>query len=101
MSLPETTSGKRARVFQASRVFPTLCADVCRSTRPSEAALSPSPPVYDRRAVVAWSVYDFANSAFTTLVVTFIYATFFTVGIAADKVEGTALWSLGVTNTVS
>ncbi len=76
-----------------------MCADVRRSTRQSEAALSTSPPVYDRRAVVAWSVYDFANSAFTTLVVTFIYATFFTVGIAADKVEGTALWSLGVTIT--
>ncbi|WP_166977885.1 MFS transporter [Rhodocaloribacter litoris] len=55
--------------------------------------------VYDRRAVLAWSLYDFANSAFTTLVVTFIYATYFTVGIAPNEVEGTSLWSLGVTTT--
>ncbi len=55
--------------------------------------------VYDRRAVAAWSLYDFANSAFTTLVVTFVYATFFTVGIAPNEIEGTSLWSLGVTLT--
>ena len=61
--------------------------------------MSPPTSEYDRRAVAAWSLYDFANSAFTTLVVTFIYATYFTVGIASNEVEGTALWSLGVTVT--
>ena len=39
---------------------------------------------YDRRAVWSWALYDFANSPFTTLVVTFIYATFFTQVIASD-----------------
>ena len=33
-----------------------------------------------RRAVVSWCFYDFANSPFTTLVVTFIYASYFTQG---------------------
>lgn len=42
-------------------------------------------------------MYDFANSAFTTLVVTFIYATYFTKSIAANEIEGTLLWSRGVT----
>lgn len=42
-------------------------------------------------------MYDFANSAFTTLIVTFIYATYFTKAIAADEIVGTALWSRGVT----
>lgn len=52
-----------------------------------------------KRIVLAWSMYDFANSAYTTLVVTFIYATFFTKLMAEDDVEGTALWSRGVTIT--
>ena len=51
---------------------------------------------YDRRAVFAWSMYDFANSSFTTLVVTFIYATYFTKAIAPDELTGTTMWSRGV-----
>lgn len=46
-----------------------------------------------RRAQIGWSLYDFANSAFTTLVVTFIYSAYFTRGIAADAVAGTTYWS--------
>lgn len=52
-----------------------------------------------RRAIVSWALYDFANSPFTTLVVTFIYATYFTQAIADDPIHGTALWSRGVTAT--
>lgn len=55
------------------------------------------PSSYDRTVVGAWSLYDFANSAFTTLVVTFVYATYFTQGIAEDDVTGTRQWSLAVT----
>ncbi|MBT3345148.1 MAG: MFS transporter [Gemmatimonadetes bacterium] len=46
-----------------------------------------------RRALWGWSLYDFANSAFTTLVVTFIYSAYFTRGIATDVVSGTTYWS--------
>jgi UMF1 family MFS transporter len=56
-------------------------------------------PDYDNRSVWSWAGYDFANSPFTTLVVTFIYATFFTQVIASDAIRGTALWSRGVTAT--
>jgi UMF1 family MFS transporter len=52
-----------------------------------------------RRAIVSWALYDFANSPFTTLVVTFIYATYFTQAIADDPIRGTALWSRAVTAT--
>lgn len=51
------------------------------------------------RAVLAWCLYDFGNSAFTTVVVTFLYATFFTKAFAPDENAGTALWSRGVTVT--
>ena len=52
-----------------------------------------------RRTIFAWCLYDFANSAFTTLVVTFIYAAFFTKVIAPDEVTGTWLWSRSVSIT--
>ncbi len=51
------------------------------------------------RVIFAWSMYDFANSAFTTLVVTFIYATYFVKAIAPDTITGTVLWSRAVTIT--
>src|SRR5690606_2476529 len=57
------------------------------------------PRVLDKRAVWSWALFDFANSAFTTLVVTFIYATYFTQAIADDEIVGTALWSRGITIT--
>ncbi len=60
--------------------------------------MNPSPAGHGR-TVFAWSMYDFANSAFTTLVVTFIYGTYFTKAIAPDEITGTVLWSRGVTLT--
>jgi len=53
----------------------------------------------DRRAIFSWRLYDFANSPFTTLVVTFIYATYFIKAFAADENTGTLLWSRAVTIT--
>ena len=50
----------------------------------------------DVRIIASWCLFDWANSAFTTLVVTFIYATYFTKAIAPDEVTGTALWSRAV-----
>lgn len=56
-------------------------------------------PVYGTRAIWSWALYDFANSPFTTLIVTFVYATYFTQAIAPDPITGTALWSRAVTVT--
>ena len=53
-----------------------------------------------KREIWSWCFYDFANSSFTTLVVTFVYATYFTQAIVIDDPErGTVLWSRGVTAT--
>ena len=57
---------------------------------------SESPLMDNRRAVVSWCLYDWANSAFTTLVVTFIYATYFSKTFAENEDLGTALWSQGI-----
>jgi UMF1 family MFS transporter len=49
--------------------------------------------------VVSWVLYDFANSPFTTLVVTFVYATYFSEAIAASSVEGQSLWGYAIATT--
>lgn len=49
--------------------------------------------------MASWCLYDWANSAFTTLVVTFIYATYFTQTFAENADRGTVLWSRGVTTS--
>jgi UMF1 family MFS transporter len=59
----------------------------------------PMPPASGARAVWSWALFDFANSPFTTLVVTFVYGTYFTQAIASDPITGTALWSRAMTIT--
>jgi UMF1 family MFS transporter len=53
----------------------------------------------DLRAIVSWALFDFAGAPFSTLIVTFVYATYFTKAIADDAIHGTALWSRGVSTT--
>ena len=48
--------------------------------------------IIDRRAVLAWCLYDWANSAFPAVITTFVFATYFTQAVAADPVTGTAQW---------
>ena len=45
------------------------------------------------RAMIAWSLYDWANSAFPTVVTTFVFATYFTQAVATSPELGTAQWS--------
>ena len=54
---------------------------------------------YDPRAVWGWALYDFANSVYTTLIVTFIYGIFFKDVIVGDDIVGQSLWTRGVTVT--
>lgn len=49
-----------------------------------------------RRALVAWCLYDWANSAFPTIVSTFVFATYFVQAVAPDVATGTAQWSLAM-----
>lgn len=45
-----------------------------------------------RRAVAAWCLYDWANSAFPTIVSTFLFAAYVSKAVAPDPVSGTAAW---------
>ena len=54
-------------------------------------------PARDRPNVVwSWALYDWANSAFTTLVVTFIYATYFTRSFGSDATLTASWWGRAV-----
>ena len=45
----------------------------------------------------AWALYDWANSAFAAVIITFVFATYFSQGIASDPVTGTAQWGWAMT----
>ncbi len=81
--------------------FPTMHDPSTGSVATSVTRGGPAPPhrTYDRRSIFGWTTYDFANSAYTTLIVTFIYSYFFAREIAEDGTQGTVLWSRAVTIT--
>ncbi|MDQ8186569.1 MFS transporter [Pelagicoccus sp. SDUM812002] len=54
-------------------------------------------PESSSKRVWSWACFDFANSAFGTLVLTFVFNTYFTTVIAPDQNTGTTLWG----NTVA
>jgi UMF1 family MFS transporter len=45
-----------------------------------------------RRAIAGWLLFDWAAQPFFTLIITFVYAPYFASAIAANPVEGQALW---------
>ncbi|WP_305906511.1 MFS transporter [Methylomarinum sp. Ch1-1] len=58
-------------------------------------------PPAGRKELLAWALYDFANSGYTTVVLTTIYSAYFVGVIAADidarsAGTGTLLWALAV-----
>ncbi len=55
-------------------------------------------PSYRRGPVVSWALYDVANSSFTTLVVTFIYSTYFTRAMSPGE-DLTPVWTSAVSIT--
>ena len=50
----------------------------------------------DKTSIVAWCFYDWANSAYPTVITTLVFAAYFTQGIAVDVATGTAQWSLAI-----
>ena len=51
------------------------------------------------RKVINFALYDFANSAFTTIIITFIFSTYFAKQIAPNPVLGQSYWgwAIGIT----
>ena len=55
-----------------------------------------APAPVARREIVSWALFDFANSAFTTLIVTFIFSKYFAEVIAPDPIRGAIWWTRAV-----
>ena len=49
--------------------------------------------LHNRKQVWSWAFYDWANSSFTTIILTFVYSSFFVKAVAPDPLTGTAWWS--------
>lgn len=47
-------------------------------------------------SILAWALYDFGNSAYFSVVLTFIIAAYFISAIAQNEIEGTHLWGNAV-----
>jgi UMF1 family MFS transporter len=64
-------------------------------------ALQPGTPAHcarrNWRGSAAWCFYDWANSAFPTVITTFIFAAYFSQAVASTPIEGTVLWSRALT----
>ncbi|MBM3546542.1 MAG: MFS transporter [Alphaproteobacteria bacterium] len=49
-------------------------------------------PPASKPALGAWCLFDWANSAYFTVIVTFVFATYFTEAVATDPTAGTVQW---------
>ena len=51
------------------------------------------------KKILNFALYDFANSAFTTIIITFIFSTYFATQIAPNPVLGQSYWgwAIGIT----
>lgn len=60
----------------------------------SAAAVADRP---NRRAIAAWCLYDFGNSAFPTVIITFLFSAYVARAVAPDINSGTAAWGHALT----
>ena len=45
------------------------------------------------RVLGSWCLYDWANSAFPTVIITFVFSSYFVEIVAENSVDGMAIWS--------
>lgn len=53
-------------------------------------------PGVRRREVLGWAMYDFANSGYTTVVITAVFAAYFVGGVAGGASWATLVWTVGL-----
>ncbi len=51
---------------------------------------------YNRRNVISWALYDFANNAFPTLIITFVYAVYFERVVTPDGAKSQWALAMGI-----
>jgi len=60
----------------------------------AKAVIAPAPPPVTKREVLGWCLYDVADSAFTTVIVTALYSLYFKQVVVGDDRQGDFLWGL-------
>jgi len=81
-----------------------LFADTPEKGSPVVLTISPEDitarPISGKRtAIIAWCVFDWANSSIPTIITTFVFSAYFTTAVAPNPELGTALW--GQTNSIA
>ncbi len=49
-----------------------------------------------KRSVFSWCLYDWANTAFSTVIITFIFSVYFSREIVGDETVGSAQWAFAI-----
>jgi UMF1 family MFS transporter len=62
----------------------------------SEAAAAAASPAGSRAALIGWCSYDWANSAFAAIIVTFVFPTYFSQLVAGPGSAGAEQWGLAL-----
>lgn len=63
------------------------------------AQTQPADRVRDNLGRWAWALYDWANSPFTTLIITFIFPAYFAAAVVHDPVRAQVLWGYAMTGS--
>tara|TARA_B100002051_G_C16729087_1_gene637111 strand:+ start:85 stop:1356 length:1272 start_codon:yes stop_codon:yes gene_type:complete len=50
----------------------------------------------NRKSIISWALYDWANQAFFTLIITFVFATYVSNSVAKSIDVGTAMWGTAI-----
>ena len=61
-------------------------------TERGQAPQLPPPPRQTKLSIAAWCLFDWANSAFPTVIITFIFAAYYTRALAPSEEVGTSEW---------
>jgi UMF1 family MFS transporter len=48
------------------------------------------------KSIFSWCLYDWANSAFTTIIITFIFSVYFGRGMIGDETQGSIWWGYAI-----
>ncbi|MGP4845021.1 MFS transporter [Marinobacter sp. 1Y8] len=59
---------------------------------PANTAMNAGSQGAGKRALWSWALYDWANSAFFTIILTFVFARYFSQSVVQDDVAGTEAW---------
>lgn len=50
----------------------------------------------NKKSIFAWCLYDWGNTAFGTVIITFVFSVYFARGVVGDETHGAALWGYAI-----